>query len=191
MIVAWFGFALVFLTRKKPPQAPEKTRDRAAGMGIMLQGVAYGLTWSFTAARMRHGFRPIVPAEMAAQWALALLTVTIAVASVWLVLAAVRTLGKQWALAARLVQDHKLVTAGPYGFLRHPIYTGMLGMLIATGLAFSIWQVLLVALALFGVGTAIRVRSEEKLLRAAFGAEFDEYASRVPAVLPGAVRAGR
>jgi len=31
----------------------------------------------------------------------------------------------------------------------------------------------------------IRVRSEEKLLRAAFGAEFEEYASRVPAVLPG------
>jgi protein-S-isoprenylcysteine O-methyltransferase Ste14 len=42
-----------------------------------------------------------------------------------------------------------------------------------------------IGLLLFGIGTVIRVRSEEKLLRAAFGKEFDDYAKRVPAVLPG------
>ena len=41
------------------------------------------------------------------------------------------------------------------------------------------------AVVLFAVGLVIRVRSEEKLLRAAFGKEFEEYAKRVPAVLPG------
>jgi protein-S-isoprenylcysteine O-methyltransferase len=97
----------------------------------------------------------------------------------------VRTLGKQWALAARLVEDHKLITEGPYGFVRNPIYTGMLGMLVATGLAMEHWVALDFAVVLFAVGLVIRVRSEEKLLRAAFGEEFEEYAKRVPAVLPG------
>ena len=48
---------------------------------------------------------------------------------------AVRTLGKQWAMRARLVEGHQLITVGPCAYIRNPIYTGMPGMLIATGLA--------------------------------------------------------
>jgi protein-S-isoprenylcysteine O-methyltransferase Ste14 len=104
---------------------------------------------------------------------------------VWLIASAVSTLGKQWAFAARLVEGHKLITEGPYAFVRNPIYAGMLGMLVATGLAMEHWTALDVAVVLFAVGLVIRVRSEEKLLRAAFGKEFEDYAKRVPAVLPG------
>jgi protein-S-isoprenylcysteine O-methyltransferase Ste14 len=61
----------------------------------------------------------------------------------------------------------------------------MLGMLIATGLAMEHWIATIVAIVIFVIGLLIRVRSEEKLLRAAFGQEFEEYAKRVSAVLPG------
>lgn len=122
---------------------------------------------------------------MSVEIALAVFTVAVAAASVWLVSSAVRTLGKQWAYAARLVEGHELITEGPYRFVRNPIYTGMLGMLVATGLALQHWIQLAVGIVLFAIGTVIRVRSEEKLLRAAFGKEFDDYARRVPAVLPG------
>jgi protein-S-isoprenylcysteine O-methyltransferase Ste14 len=61
----------------------------------------------------------------------------------------------------------------------------MLGMLIATGLAIEHWIALPVAVVVFVVGLVIRVRSEEKLLRAACGGEFEAYARRVPAVIPG------
>ncbi len=74
------------------------------------------------------------------------------------------------------MEGHKLVTDGPYRRARNPIYAGMLGMLVATGQAVSHWLGLAAALVMFGIGTAIRVRSEEKLLRGAFGAEFDAYA---------------
>jgi protein-S-isoprenylcysteine O-methyltransferase Ste14 len=108
-----------------------------------------------------------------------------AAGSVGLVAAAVRTLGKQWAVPARLVEGHKLITVGPYAYIRNPIYTGMLGMLIATGLAMEHWIATIAAIVIFAIGLLIRVRSEEKLLRAAFGQEFEDYARRVPAVVPG------
>jgi len=60
----------------------------------------------------------------------------------------------------------------------------MLGMIVAGGLAWSHWIGFLVAVALFAIGTAIRVRSEEKLLREQFGEEFDDYKRSVPAVIP-------
>ena len=108
-----------------------------------------------------------------------------AIASVVLVLAAVKTLGKEWSITARVVTGHKLATEGPYRLVRHPIYTGMLGMLVATGIAMSYWPALLIALVVFFIGTVIRIRSEERLLSETFGAEFEVYKQRVPALLPG------
>ena len=129
--------------------------------------------------------RPIPMLSGIAGIVFAVVTVALAAASVWLVAASVRTLGKQWAVRARLVEDHKLITVGPYAHIRNPIYTGMLGMLIATGLAMEHWVALIAGTIVFMVGLVIRVRAEEKLLRRQFGRQFEEYANRVPAVLPG------
>jgi protein-S-isoprenylcysteine O-methyltransferase Ste14 len=177
VMVSWLIFAGIFIFRKKPPKAPERRRDRASFLGIVLQGLAYAMVWSIR----RPYFSPFLPIPRALEIVLAL---ALAAGSVWAVLAAVRALGKQWSFAARLVEEHKLVTEGPYALVRNPIYTGMLGMLVATGLALSRPAGLVVALVLFGVGTFVRVRSEEKLLREAFGAQFEVYARRVPAVFP-------
>ena len=61
----------------------------------------------------------------------------------------------------------------------------MFGMLLATGLAMAQWNALAIAIVVFLAGTYIRIRSEERLLRQAFGTEFDEYKRRVPALIPG------
>jgi len=52
-------------------------------------------------------------------------------------------------------------------------------------LAMEHWTATAAATVIFASGLLIRVGSEEKLLRAAFGQEFEDYARRVPAVLPG------
>jgi protein-S-isoprenylcysteine O-methyltransferase Ste14 len=144
---------------------------------------AYFLVW-FQPPRQPF-LPPVAALSGIAGIVFAVVTVAIAAGSAWVIKSAVSTLGKQWAMPARLVEGHQLITSGPYAYVRNPIYTGMLGMLIATGLAMEHWIALIVAVVLFVVGMVIRVRSEEKLLRAAFGAEFEEYAKRVPAVLPG------
>lgn len=180
IVGCWLAFAAIFLFRQRPPQAAESRRDRAALLGIFLQGLANAVVWFQMPRKFMAELLP-APAELV----LGVFTLALAVASVLLVRAAVRRLGKQWAVAARLINGHRLITDGPYGFVRNPIYTGMLGMLVATGLALHHWAQLVAGIVLFAIGMGIRVRSEERLLRAAFGKEFEEYARRVPAVLPG------
>jgi isoprenylcysteine carboxyl methyltransferase (ICMT) family protein YpbQ len=181
VMLSWLGFGLVFFFGRQPAAgASDRKRDSLSIVGIVLQGVSYGIVWGVR----RSMFTSIVSVGNAAKIGLSILAIALAAASVWFSGAAFRTLGKQWSLAARVLEGHKLVTQGPYNVVRNPIYTGMFGMLLATGLAVSHWIGLVIAIIVFAIGTVIRVRSEEKLLRETFGAEFDDYARRVPAVVP-------
>lgn len=181
VMICWFVFAGVFLLRKKPPSPPDRKREPGSLFGVALQGVSFGLVWGVR----RTMFTPIVAGSELIMIVTGVLAIVAAIGSVWLVTLAVKTLGKEWSLTARLVEGHKLATSGPYAFVRHPIYTGMLGMLLATGLAISRWPALLVALFVFFIGTTIRIRSEEKLLREAFGDQFENYVRSVRAIVPG------
>lgn len=184
VMICWFVFAGVFLLRKKPPSPPDQKRAPGSLIGVAVQGVSFGIVWGVH----REKFTPIVSGNELRELVsivASVLAVLAAIGSVWLITTAVKTLGKEWSLTARLVEGHKLATTGPYAFVRHPIYTGMLGMLMATGLAVSHWPALLAAVVIFFIGTIIRVRSEEKLLREAFGEQFENYARRVPAIVPG------
>jgi protein-S-isoprenylcysteine O-methyltransferase Ste14 len=181
VMCSWFAFVAVFLFRKKPKQARELKTDRDSIVGVVLQGLSYALVCSVHRPSFPLNFRLSRTLEVAFAVSIA----TIAFGSVWIVMSAVRVLGKEWSVTARLVEGHKLATRGPYRFMRHPIYTGMLGMLLATGLAISNWFSLLAAIVIFLIGTIIRVRSEERLLREEFGSQFEDYARRVAALLPG------
>jgi protein-S-isoprenylcysteine O-methyltransferase Ste14 len=180
VMLCWLVFAAFFFFRKHPPQALERKRERSFVVGIVLQAVGYATVWSF----QRPSYSAIAEMNVITEYLLAAFTVGIAVGSVWLVMSAVRTLGKQWSVAARLVEGHSLIVLGPYKLVRHPIYTGMFGMLLATGLAISHWAALPPAVIIFWLGTTLRTRSEDKLLREEFGEAYEKYAREVPAVIP-------
>jgi len=183
VLIFWCGWMATFLFKKAQPKEKEKVakKDPISRIGIGLQMLAYAGFW----ALQRRPLGPIVPMPNWAQWALAVAQILLAGVSVWLSAAAVRALGKQWTYVARTIEGHELVTRGPYSLVRNPIYLGMFGMMVATALSLTVWPVLLAAIVVFLTGTAIRIRSEEKLLRATFGAQFEDYARRVPAFLPG------
>ena len=183
VVLCWIFFAGIFLLRKRPPKATEAKRDSFASLGLFLQMVGYFLV--FFQPPWQPFLPPIAALSGTAGMVFGLFVVGMAAASGWLIESAARTLGKQWALRARLVEGHQLITAGPYAYIRNPIYTGMLGMLIATGFAMEHWIALIAAVIIFAIGMVIRVRAEENLLRTQFGEEFEDYARRVPAVLPG------
>jgi len=97
---------------------------------------------------------------------------------------AVAHLGRQFRISAGLYEDHQLVRTGPYGLVRHPIYTSFLSLTSATGLLLTRWPWLAISLLLFLAGTEIRARAEDRLLESRFGAGFTEYKKEVPAYLP-------
>ncbi len=180
VFLAWSVFGAIFLFRKKPPKAQETKRVAAAKWGIALQGVGFALVGSFHRAQ----WWPL-PRTLFGEVIFAAATVALAYSSCLFCLRAVGTLGKQWTYEARVIQGHELITQGPYAVVRNPIYLGMFGLMVATGLAYSTWWALGGAILVFLLGNRIRIRSEEKLLREAFGVDFDDYARRVPAFFPG------
>jgi protein-S-isoprenylcysteine O-methyltransferase Ste14 len=181
VFACWWVFALLFLIRKKPPKATQLKRNRASLVGVALVGVGYALVWSIR----RPIFTPLFDLGRFVDWLFAIVTILLSIGSVWLVLSGVRALGRQWNVTAQLVDDHRLVKNGVYAVVRHPIYAGMLGMMISTGLALSVPVWILIAGALASFGTHLRIRSEEALLREAFGEMYEEYAREVPALVPG------
>ena len=183
--LGWIAFFAFFFAKRRPP-GPERIerRESTSWLGIALQMVGFSLVWMIQR-------RPPRPPLNALEITLDVLAPMVSIASAWMGLSAVRTLGRQWSYTARLVEDHQLVTEGPYRLVRHPIYTAMFGKLLATNFAFGHWLGLPVAGGVFVIGTMIRIRFEEKLLREAFGTRFEDYARSVPAFipLPGGLRA--
>jgi protein-S-isoprenylcysteine O-methyltransferase Ste14 len=180
MAAGWAGFGGILWLGKRGAAGGSAARDKRSTLGFLLQCAAYAICFVF----YRPYFSPIAPLGVFGEEGLAAISIALTLWSVWFCYAAARALGKQWALMARVIEGHELIRRGPYAVVRNPIYLAMLAMLIATGLTVSHWQALGIATGVFWVGTAIRIRTEENLLRASFGARFEEYAHAVPAFLP-------
>jgi protein-S-isoprenylcysteine O-methyltransferase Ste14 len=99
-------------------------------------------------------------------------------------------LGTMWSSNPVVKEDHALRTDGPYRVTRHPIYTGMLAMLVGTALLGGVgrWAVVLAV----GVAyAAVKIRAEERLLGAEFPEDYPRYRERVPQLVPGLHGLGR
>jgi protein-S-isoprenylcysteine O-methyltransferase Ste14 len=99
-------------------------------------------------------------------------------------------LGTMWSASPTVKAQHQLRTDGPYGVTRHPIYTGLLGMLLGTALLVGLghWLVL-VPVGLLVI--EIRIHVEEGLMLATFPEPYRRYRRRVPQLVPGLRRLRR
>jgi protein-S-isoprenylcysteine O-methyltransferase Ste14 len=94
------------------------------------------------------------------------------------------SLGTMWSVAPKVKDDHQLRTHGPYAVTRHPIYTGLLGMMVGATLLSGIGQWIV----LFPVGLVlfeVKIRMEEHLMLATYPEEYPRYRHRVPQLIPG------
>jgi protein-S-isoprenylcysteine O-methyltransferase Ste14 len=112
--------------------------------------------------------------------ALALLTVAFFAFTWW---ARIR-LGKLWSATITTKEDHRVIDTGPYAVVRHPIYTGIIGAIIATALA-KATLLAIVGAALVILGLWLKARIEEEFLVEELGSEpYASYRARVPMLVP-------
>ena len=134
------------------------------------------------------GFGPIkiaLPPAGLASLAEAALVALLMGGAVALFGAAAREMGRNWSIVARTREDHELVTSGAFAHVRNPIYSAMALFLLGMAVAFGHERNLIWGVPLFALGTWLRVREEERLLRASFGDAYDAYAARVTRFIPG------
>ena len=92
-------------------------------------------------------------------------------------------LGRNWSSVVELKSDHALIRTGPYRLVRHPIYAGLLLALFGTALVAGEWRGLL-AFGLALIAVCFRVRAEDTLMAQAFGAVYEAYRQKTPALVP-------
>ena len=114
-----------------------------------------------------------------AEWIGLSLQVSCLALAVW----ARRHLGLQWSGEITTKLDHTLIRSGPYRFVRHPIYTAMLGMLMGSAVV-SGHIVALLGLLVAGLAYWRKIRLEEANLTLAFGADYKNYQRETGALLP-------
>ena len=178
VILCWPVYLALFFGRTGPGTERQR-QDSTSRLGILLQAASVGVTW----AAARPVFTPLsvpFPLSIMAPPMAAIL----AAGAVWFSRTALRFLGRQWSLVAGLTADHRLIKDGPYAVVRHPLYTCFFALTFATAIVWSRPTAIPVIIVLFWAGVWIRVRSEEKILRSAFGVEFDEYVRDVGAFFP-------
>lgn len=109
-------------------------------------------------------------------FAVALLGVAFAIWARW-------HLGANWSATVTLKHDHELIRSGPYRWIRHPIYTGMLSSI--AGVAFLLGEIRgYLAFFILFFAFYSKARKEERFLTGEFGEEFREHLRHTGMFLP-------
>ena len=175
IFLAWLAAEVVNIFVGTRLGAFGQGRDRGSFAVIALT-IGLGITAAF----MLRGAGIGVVAGVAQFSGTALMTVGIAFRQ-W----AVGTLGRHFSTIVATNARQRLVTGGPYRWVRHPAYTGAILTLAGMPLGLGTWAGTLVALAVALCGYLYRVRVEEAALAERFGQAYREFAAARPRFFPG------
>ncbi len=136
---------------------------------VCLSGYVAGLTW----------FSPSISLPEWIRWFGVATMVACVPLSIW----TYRTLGVHFSMKLHLLEDHRLVTEGPYRFVRHPMYSTLCLCVCAT-VVISENVIVMIAGSLLVAAMLFRISKEDKLLQERFGDSHKLYMKRTGAILP-------
>jgi protein-S-isoprenylcysteine O-methyltransferase Ste14 len=178
-IVGWFIIRYPFARRARRlgvARSTGGTRDR------ILLAIAGACQFLVPALYVFTGF-PWV-ADYPFQPALAWLGLVVLIASLAMFRVTHKQLGRNWSISLETRAEHRLVTAGLYGWVRHPMYSSFLLSAIAQALLLPNWIAGPIGLAGIGLLFFLRVPREEALMVETFGDEYRAYARRTARLVP-------
>jgi protein-S-isoprenylcysteine O-methyltransferase Ste14 len=125
------------------------------------------------------------PADMHAGHWLRTVSLVILAAGLLIRITAIVTLGRSFTANVSIHATQKLNRSGPFGYVRHPSYTGMMLIFLALGLWMHNWLSLVIVLVPPFAALLYRMHVEEDALMGAFGAEYVEYSRTTKRLMPG------
>jgi protein-S-isoprenylcysteine O-methyltransferase Ste14 len=178
LTICWSVAGLVWLAGAlyNVRHAPEVRRRASPAYGWAVGGAVLWILFRLPAA----AWRPVTLEVIGLQ----VLGLVLLVVSTAFTLWARGALGTMWSSSVVARAGHALRTDGPYGVTRHPIYTGIIGMILGSALlsGFGRWTAVIV----IAIGYLVRkARAEERLLAEVFPADYPRYREEVPQLVPG------
>ncbi len=175
----WWAFLIYWIvsaSRLKQVKTEEAPSDRLLHIAIM--AVAFYLLFrtSFGIAVLDQ---PFIPYDLRIQYVGITLTWLGIAFAIW----ARYSIGANWSGRVTLKVDHQLIQSGPYAYVRHPIYTGLLMANAGAALFIGKYRCL-AALLIFLVEMSRKARKEEKLMLSAFGDQYAEYSRQTGFLIP-------
>ena len=174
--LAWLLYWVIAALGAKTTQRRESLGSRLSHVVPLLIGVAL-IVW------------PRVPWDWLSLPLLPHRPLTYAVCLVLLMLGLAFTvwarlhLGRNWSGTVTLKAGHELIRSGPYAYVRHPIYTGLLVALLGSAVACGELRALIGWCVVAGAFIR-KLRIEERFMREIFPGQYQRYCAQVPALVP-------
>ena len=180
----WGAWALYWLSAaigNKPTQRRERLASRLA---YMLTLIAGGLLLAWQRPPWGHVLDLQLWPRSALPYFIGLCVLVAGLAfSVW----ARIHLGRNWSGNVTVKEGHELIRTGPYRYVRHPIYTGILTGALGTAICSGTLRAAL-GLAIITLALIVKLRAEERFMRQTFPGQYEKYGEEVPALVPFARR---
>lgn len=174
--LAWLAYWIIAARNVKPTRRRELLVSRL--MTIVLTALAAVLL-AFRGQKLTWLHARFLPQTLIGYW-LGLLMVVLGLAfAVW----ARAYLGRNWSGTVTVKEDHELIRTGPYGIVRHPIYTGLLFAILGSAVAFGEWRGLL-AFGFLTLAFVFKLRREERFMSESFPNDYARYRAEVPVLIP-------
>lgn len=122
----------------------------------------------------------IIPLSSWLRWAGMVVALACPFLSLWLF----KNIGSNISETVLTKQDHQLVTSGPYKYIRHPLYTTGILLILSLGAISENWVLLLLAPITFLIFRLVVIPKEEKRLIEKFGENYTTYRKTTGALLP-------
>lgn len=178
IITCWVFFIVYWMASAARAKKIQERQSLASAMAHRIP-VALGW-WLIAFPRMGRPWNwQVIPSADLVVMAGALICVLGLLVTFW----ARRTLAGNWSSDVTFKQGHELIRAGPYRFVRHPIYTGLLVMGLGTAIEIGQLRCWLGLVVTF-VGFWIKLSQEEQLLLRHFPDEYPLYRKQVKALVP-------
>ena len=93
-------------------------------------------------------------------------------------------LADNWSVSVQKKEDHKLIRKGPYRFIRHPIYSGLLVLFLGNAIIVGDYRGL-IAVGIVFISFWLKLKKEERSMMDLFGDEYKDYMKKSKALIPG------